>query len=105
MPDVPRGHVGARAVAAVHAGLRPRGKRRARQPALAARLTGRLSRLAPGQSEGVDERSPETRRKLRTNLPAAAFIGTLLTILAVVAVILLVIWGVGGCGAEGGEGP
>jgi hypothetical protein len=54
-------------------------------------------------SPAVEERSPETRRRLRLFSPPLAFIGGLLLLAALVAAIIIVIWALGGFG-EGSEG-
>jgi hypothetical protein len=51
----------------------------------------------------VEERSPETRRRMRLFSPPLAFIGGLLLLAALVAAVIIVIWAVGGFG-EGSEG-
>jgi len=51
----------------------------------------------------VDERSAETRRRLRLTSPPIAFIGGLLLLAALIAAVIIVIWALGGFG-EGSEG-
>ena len=51
----------------------------------------------------MDERSPETKRRMRLSSPPIAFIGGLLLLAALLAAVILVIYAVGGFG-EGSEG-
>jgi hypothetical protein len=51
----------------------------------------------------MEERRPETRRRVRRWSGPVLFIGGLLVIAAVVAAIILVVWAIAGFG-EGSEG-
>ncbi|MBA2615252.1 MAG: hypothetical protein H0U90_05640 [Actinobacteria bacterium] len=51
----------------------------------------------------MEERGPETRRRMRLSSPPVAFIGGLLLLAALIAAIILVIYAIGGFG-EGSEG-
>ena len=52
----------------------------------------------------MEERSPETRRRIRLASPPVLFVGGILAIAALVTAVILVIWAVGGFGGEGPEG-
>ena len=53
----------------------------------------------------MEDRSPETRRRVRFVAPFAVWLGAILLIATVVTVVIFVIWAIGGFGTEGGEGP
>ena len=52
----------------------------------------------------MEERSPETRRRLRLNSAPIAFVGGILLLAVLLTAIILVVWAVGGFGGEGSEG-
>ncbi len=51
----------------------------------------------------MEERSPETRRRVRLASPPLAFVGGILALAAIIMAVLLVIWVFGGFGGEGTE--
>ncbi len=53
----------------------------------------------------MEERTPETRRRVRMTSPAVGFLVGILALAALAAVVVLVVFALGGFGGEGGEGP